>query len=99
MLALMTANILRPRYRSRIITEWRDSRRLILVGGPLMMSSFISFRYGLSLSPMSYAVPVRQMSIVAGVLIGTMILGESCGRIRLTASFLILAGIFLIRLG
>ena len=99
MLALMTANILRPRYRSRIITEWRDSRRLILVGGPLMMSSFISFRYGLSLSPMSYAVPVRQMSIVAGVLIGTMILGESCVRIRLTASFLILAGIFFIRLG
>lgn len=99
MLALMTINILRPRYRSQIISEWRDNRRLILTGGPLMMASFISFRYGLALSPMSYAVPVRQSSIVAGVLIGALILGESCGRIRFTASLLILAGICLIRFG
>ena len=99
MLALMTINILRPCYRSQIISEWRDNRRLILTGGPVMMASFISFRYGLALSPMSYAVPVRQSSIVAGVLIGALILGESCGRIRFTASLLILAGICLIRFG
>ena len=99
MLALMTVNILRSRHRSQIISEWRENRRLILTGGPLMMASFISFRYGLALSPMSYAVPVRQASIVAGVLIGVLILGESCGRIRFTASLLILAGICLIRFG
>jgi drug/metabolite transporter (DMT)-like permease len=99
MLALMTVNILRSRYRSVIISEWRENRRLILTGGPLMMASFISFRYGLALSPMSYAVPVRQSSIVAGVLIGALILGESCGRIRFIASLLILAGICLIRFG
>lgn len=97
MLALMTVNILRSRYREQIISEWRENRRLILAGGPLMMASFVSFRYGLTLSPMSYAVPVRQSSIVAGVLIGAVVLGESCGRIRLTASLLILAGICLIR--
>ncbi|MGB9080146.1 MAG: DMT family transporter [Desulfuromonadaceae bacterium] len=99
MLALMTINILRPRHRSQIIREWRDNRRLILTGGPLMMASFISFRYGLALSPMSYAVPVRQASVVAGVLIGALILGESCGRIRFAASLMILAGICLIRFG
>lgn len=99
MLALMTLNILRPRYRSHIITEWHGNRSLILVGGPLMMASFIAFRYGLALSPMSYAVPVRQSSIVAAVLIGTIILGESCGRIRFTASLMILTGIVLIRFG
>ncbi len=99
MLALMTINILRPCHRSLIVSEWRGNRRLILTGGPLMMASFISFRYGLALSPMSYAVPVRQASIVAGVLIGTLILGESCGRIRFVASLTILAGIFLIRFG
>lgn len=99
MLVLMTLNILRHRYRVLVITEWRNNRRLILVGGPLMMVSFITFRYGLALAPMSYAVPVRQSSIVAGVLIGALILGESCGRIRLIASVLILAGICLIRFG
>lgn len=97
MLVLMTLNILRRCHRYRIISEWRDNRRMVLAGGPLMMASFISFRYGLALSPMSYAVPVRQSSIVAGVLIGALILGESCGRIRFIASLLILAGICLIR--
>ena len=99
MLLLMTLNILRPRYRSQIMDEWRCNRSLILTGGPLMMASFITFRYGLALAPMSYAVPVRQSSIVAGVLIGALILGESCGRIRFAASLLILAGIGLIRFG
>jgi len=99
MLVLMTLNILRSRHRSQIISEWRDSRRLILTGGPLMMASFVTFRYGLALSPMSYAVPVRQSSIIAGVMIGALILNESCGRIRFSASLLILAGICLIRFG
>ena len=99
MLALMTINVLRPCHRSQIISEWRDNRRLILTGGPLMMASFISFRYGLALAPMSYAIPVRQSSIVAGVLIGALILGETCGRIRFIASLLILSGICLVRFG
>lgn len=99
MLVLLTINILCPRYRGQIISEWRDNHRLIMVGGPLMMASFISFRYGLALAPMSYAVPVRQSSIVAGVLIGVYVLGESCGRIRFVASLLIFAGICLIRFG
>jgi len=99
MLFLMTLNLLRPRYRSQIASEWRESRLLILVSGPVMVGSFLSFRYGLSLAPMSYAVPVRQVSVLIGVLIGIAFLGESCGRIRVFASLLILAGVFLIRLG
>jgi drug/metabolite transporter (DMT)-like permease len=99
MLALMTLNLLRPRYRSQIGAEWRESRLLILASGPVMMGSFLTFRYGLSLTPMSYAVPVRQVSVLIGVAIGVVFLGESCGRIRLLASLLIVAGVFLIRLG
>jgi len=99
MLVLMTLNLLRPRYRSQIGSEWRESRLLILLSGPVMMGSFLSFRYGLSLAPMSYAVPVRQVSVLFGVLFGIAFLGESCGRIRVFASLLILAGVFLIRLG
>jgi drug/metabolite transporter (DMT)-like permease len=99
MLFFMTLNLLRPRYRSQIGSEWRDSRLLILVSGPVLMGSFLSFRYGLSLAPMSYAVPVRQVSVLIGVLIGIAFLGESCGRIRVCASLLILAGVFLVRLG
>ena len=99
MLGLMTINLLRSCHRSKVVDEWRENRQLILAGGPLMMGSFLSFRYGLALSPMSYAVPVRQVSVLAGVLIGVLFLGESCGRIRFMAALLILAGVCLIRFG
>ncbi len=99
MLILMTFNLLRPCHRIEIITEWRENRRHILASGPLMMGSFLSFRYGLSLAPMSYAVPVRQVSVMIGVLIGVLFLGEACGRIRFLAALLIFTGALLIRLG
>jgi drug/metabolite transporter (DMT)-like permease len=99
MLLLMSANLLRPRYRSQITAEWRENWRLILLSGPIMMASFLTFRYGLKLAPMSYAVPVRQVSILVGVLIGVLFLGESFGRVRLASALLILAGAFLIKLG
>lgn len=99
MLLLMTVNLLRPRYRNQIGAELRENWRLILLSGPIMMASFLTFRYGLKLAPMSYAVPVRQVSILVGVLIGVLFLGESFGRVRLASALLILAGAFLLRLG
>jgi len=99
MLQFMTLNIMRPRYRDRIMAEYRNNRLLVLSAGPVIMASFLSFRYGLQLAPMSYAVPVRQVSLLIGVLIGVLFLGETSGRIRFTAAMLILAGAALIRLG
>lgn len=98
MFGLMSLNLLRPQYQGRIRAEWQRSRRLILLSGPIMMGSFLAFRYGLSLAPVSYAVPVRQSSLLIGVLIGIFFLGESCGRIRLFATLMILFGITLIKL-
>lgn len=99
MFGLMCLNLLRPQYRGRIRAEWQRSRWLILASGPIMMGSFLAFRFGLSLAPVSYAVPVRQSSLLIGVLIGIFFLGESCGRIRLFAALMILFGIALIMLG
>lgn len=99
MFLLMSVNLLRPRYRGRIAREWRQSRNLVVLSGPVMLGSFLSFRYGLQLAPMSYAVPVRQVSLLVGVLIGVFFLGETCGRIRFLATSFILCGVLLIRLG
>lgn len=99
MLLLMSANLLRPRYRSQVGAEWRENWRSILMSGPIMMASFLTFRYGLKMAPLSYAVPVRQVSILVGVLIGVVFLNESFGRVRLASALLILAGAFLIKLG
>ncbi len=99
MLLMMTLNLVRPRYRRHIGAELRENWHLILWSGPVMMASFLTFRYGLNLSPVSYAVPVRQVSILVGVLIGILFLGESFGRIRLVSALFILAGAIMIRLG
>jgi len=99
MLLFMTLNIMRPKYRGRIMAEFRVSRSLVILSGPVIMASFLSFRYGLQLAPMSYAVPVRQVSLLIGVLIGVLFLGEACGRIRFIAALLILCGAALIRFG
>ena len=48
---------------------------------------------------MSYAVPVRQVSLLFGVLLGILLFGEPFGRIRFFAACLILCGVFLVRLG
>lgn len=99
MLLIMTANLVRPRYRCLIGPELRENWRMILISGPVIMASFLTFRYGLNLSPVSYAVPVRQVSIVFGVLIGILFLGESYGRIRIVSAGCIFAGAILIRFG
>ncbi len=99
MMVFMTFNIMRRKYRGRIMAEFRNSRTLVILSGPVIMASFLSFRYGLQLAPMSYAVPVRQVSLLIGVLIGVLFLGEKSGRIRFTAAVLILCGAALIRLG
>lgn len=99
MFLIMTGNLIRPSYRGAVRAEWQKSRLLILLSGPVMMGSFLSFRYGLQMAPVSYAVPVRQVSLLIAVMIGVFFLRETCGRIRFTASLLILAGVFLIRLG
>jgi len=99
MMLFMTVNLLRRRYRGRVLREWQENSALVLLSGPIMMGSFLTFRYGLSLAPVSYAVPVRQVSLLIGVLIGVLFLGESCGWFRFTAAMLILAGVFLIRVG
>ena len=96
MLCIMSLNLLRPCYRGRVLKEWQLSRKLVLWSGPVMLASFLSFRYGLQLAPVSYAVPVRQIGLLFGVLIGLLFLGESFGKIRLTSASMILAGVALV---
>lgn len=95
----MTLNLCRSKYRMLIGAEFCENWRPIVCSGPIVMTSFLSFRYGLNLAPVGYAVPVRQVSIMVGVLIGIVFLRESFGRVRLLSALLIVAGAALIRFG
>jgi len=99
MLLLMSINLARSKYRALIGEELRENWRPILCSGPVVMASFLTFRYGLNLAQVGYAVPVRQVSIMIGVVIGIVFLKESFGRIRVTSSLFIVAGAVLIRFG
>jgi len=46
----------------------------------------------------SHVTSIRQVSIVLSVLLGSLVLDEPSGRIRLTASFVMLTGIAAISL-
>jgi drug/metabolite transporter (DMT)-like permease len=92
-------NLARPKYRLLIAEEFRENWRRILCSGPVVMASFLTFRYGLNRAPVGYAVPVRQVSIMIGVVIGIVFLRESFGRIRLASALIIVAGAVLIRFG
>jgi drug/metabolite transporter (DMT)-like permease len=46
--------------------------------------------------PVSYIVSVRQAGIVFSVILGTFLLKEKYGKVRLTASILIFIGVFII---
>lgn len=99
MLTLMTANLCRSKYRPAIAEEFRVNHRRILCSGPVVMASFLTFRYGLNLARVGYAVPVRQVSIMVGVLLGIIFLQESFGKMRLLSATVIVAGAILIRFG
>lgn len=99
MLFLMSINLARPKYHRAIAEEWRENWRRILCSGPIVMTSFLTFRYGLNLARVGYAVPVRQVSIMVGVLIGIFFLRESFGRIRMMSAALIMTGALMIRFG
>jgi len=62
----------------------------------VVFASFLTFRIGLQLAPVSYAVPVRQVSMLIAVLIGVLFLRESYGRIRFASAGLILLGVICI---
>ena len=84
MLLLMSINLARTEVPSA--HHSRVPRKLATdpLQRPRVMTSFLTFRYGLNLAPVSYAVPVRQVSILVGVVIGILFLRESCGRIQVT---------------
>ena len=82
--------------RSKIKTEWSNNRSRILLTSIMVILSYSLAIFAMRRSPVSYVVSIREAGIVFGVLLGSLILKEKYGKIRLTASIIILAGILLI---
>ncbi len=81
---------------SEIKEEARANKRNLLLIGILTFLGSLLVLFALQLSKVSYLGAARNVSIVFGVLLGSLFLKEGYGRIRLAASLLIFGGVLLI---
>ena len=88
--------ILRKYSLSQIRGAWSGNIWAIPVAGLLSYLAYAAILTAFSLSPVSYIVPAREISIVVGVVAGVLILKEPFGRGRLVGSCLIVLGLVLI---
>lgn len=100
---VLAATVLAPlvllRQRDAFLNEWRFNRRSVLFGGVLPLGVYFIVLLALRLSNVSYVVPLREVSIFFGMLLGVIVLHERLRRWQTVASAIIVAGVLAIALG
>ena len=69
-------------------TWWKGA-----IGGSIATLGYGIAIYSLSLGPMAHVAALRETSVLFGALLGTLLLGESFGRTRVAAAFVIALGL------
>jgi drug/metabolite transporter (DMT)-like permease len=87
------------RQRSRTRRVWRDFRRQVTGAAVLSPLAYILVLIAMSFTAVSAVAPAREVSVLAGVLLGRRLLGEGGLARRLTAAAAIAAGIICIAVG
>jgi drug/metabolite transporter (DMT)-like permease len=77
-----------------IVKRWK----YVISASGILMASFLSYRFGLKVTDVSYAASVRQVNALFGVLLGLLVFREPFGRYRLAAASLITAGVIVIKI-
>lgn len=93
-LAVLSAIV--PRYRTSVRPMWRRYRRQILIIGVLSPLSYVLVLFALTMAPVSFIAPAREISIVIATLFGTQLLQEGRRTPRLAAASVIVGGVFLL---
>jgi drug/metabolite transporter (DMT)-like permease len=95
--ALLTPFVL---HRGRELRDtWRAYRPQALGVAVLSPLAYILVLFALARAPVSYVAPARELSILAGAVLGTTVLSEGDTRRRLVAAAAICAGIAALALG
>jgi drug/metabolite transporter (DMT)-like permease len=87
------------RQRSRTERVWRGYRRQVTGAAVLSPLAYILVLIAMSFTAVSAVAPAREVSVLAGVLLGRRLLGEGGLARRLTAAAAIAAGIICIAVG
>ena len=98
MVLFFSSQVVGRRSMKALVIQWYRSRKRLLVVGVVGLPSYALVLLAMSLSQVSYVIAARQVSVVFGVLLGIWLLREREGKLRLSASLLICAGVMLIGL-
>ncbi len=85
--------------REGMAYAWREERRAVLGIGILAPGAYMMVLAALTIAPVSYVAPAREVSILIGAVMGARLLGEQEVRRRLAGAASIVAGIFALALG
>lgn len=91
--------LLRPAGREGLSYAWSQERRAVLGIGVLEPGAYMMVLAALTLAPVSYVAPAREISILIGALLGWRLLGEGDVVRRLLGAATIVAGVFALALG
>ncbi len=86
------------RRRDEVRERWKTSRREILAIGVLVPAAYILVLAAMTMSPVSYVAPAREVSILFATLMGTHLLSEDRAGRRLAASIMVV-GVVALALG
>ncbi len=86
--------------RKKLVQQhWRNHKIAVLTIAVLNSLAFILFLVALTFTPLVYAAPAREVSVLITVLLGTLLLGEGQLRQRLSWAMLIMLGMILLTTG
>ena len=87
------------RQRGRTLRVWRSYRPQVIGAAVLSPLAYILVLIAMSFTAVSAVAPAREVSVLAGVILGRRLLGEGSLARRLTAAAAIAAGILCIAVG
>lgn len=97
--ALMITPLILVRYgKAAIIAEWRANWLRIALTGIFTLLAYILALTAYTMTRVSYAGAIREISVVFGAFLGWRILNEEFGYVRLAGSICIFGGILVIAL-
>jgi drug/metabolite transporter (DMT)-like permease len=82
--------------RAQVAREWRTNKVTVVLVGIMSIGSYLLVLFVLTTTRVSYASPVREVTVVFGALLGTLALREPFARNKIAGSILIFAGIALL---
>ena len=82
--------------RPALINQWRLNRRHILTVGVLSPLAYLLVLSAMTRAPLAYVAPVRELSMLLGVVIGARLLRETLIPSRLVGAALMVGGIVLL---